>query len=107
MPGLRRPTQALNSNHELGLVHGGRPKSSEAWGNLVLCRHSSSGAFSFRTPRPRLDDCRVFGVVPGSKCGAGTSSVALCKEIPGATSGCRVKVLFDTNTPAPLAGSLR
>src|SRR6186997_3074248 len=34
-------------------------------------------------------------------------SFALCKGLAGPDYGCSLKILFDTNTPAPLAHALR
>ena len=46
-------------------------------------------------------------MVSGSELGTGPRGAGACYAIFGATCGRRVRILFDTNTPAPLAGAMR
>jgi len=77
-----------------------------------LAGNCVSEAHACRLPRcsstsPGLHHRRVFGVVPVGQSRAGASSSCLCQEFPWAALGGCVKILFDANTPAPLARFLR
>ena len=70
-------------------------------------RHARTGCFALRAPRPWCDSRPVPRVVPRCKPGTGARGSSVCKGHPRPAYGRCVRILFDANTPAPLAGWLK
>lgn len=83
-----------------------RPRSSQAGRGVVFPRDPPAGCRIVRASRSRLDDRRVPGLVSVCHTRAGARGTSLRQELSGRTGHC-VKILFDANTPAPLAKFLR